>query len=75
MTNIAETLETALGAAQIVRTAKITGTHRVAPVFKEAAEDKVWAAKVAEFPGPALVVKEAARKTVETQRDPSRWTR
>ena len=41
MTNIAETLETALGAAQIVRTAKITGTHRVAPVFKEAEENKV----------------------------------
>ena len=48
MTNIAETLETALGAAQIVRTANITGTHRVASLFKETAEDTVRAARVAE---------------------------
>ena len=41
MANMAETLGTAPLAAQIVRTANITGTQGAASVVKEAAKDTV----------------------------------
>ena len=56
MANIAETLGTAPLAAQIVRTANITGTQGAAPVVKKASQI-VGAARVAETPGAAPVVK------------------
>ena len=45
-TNTAETLGTAPGAAQIVRTAKITWTQRAASIVKEAAEDPIRASQI-----------------------------
>ena len=44
--NIAETLGTAPGAAQIVRTADITRTQREAPVVSEAAEDTIRVSQI-----------------------------
>ena len=62
--NIAETLGTAPEAAQIVRTANITGTQIAAPVVKEATEDTIRASQIVGAARIAKTLKAAERDRV-----------